>query len=462
MRKKLIMLALPMALLLTQVQPVKAEDFAGNEDYYKNLCAQPQQSAADVQTCVNYKNYLIGKSNDLSNEIASLDQKLAGVKGNMDGLMAIISEIDTKLAGIESNIATTEALIVTIQDNIVTLQTTIVNKEEDIEARDALVKTRMQSEQVNVGINQYIDFIMGAEDLMSLIRIVEGLSVITEYDQDLINTLAEERKQLQLDKEEQVRLEQEAEDQKVELEKSKANAEALRTQQEVALAQYQSEEADLIATKRTMEVDSNTLANNITHVNPELVKDPDDDNGGGSSGGGGTTGSFLWPVANSYLNEGTWYYRSGYLHLGADFAAGIGNNIYAPSDGYILATYNGCSNGYTSCGYVAGTGNMVHMLTRMNGTTYAMSFFHQTPGGPQVSAGDYVSAGQVIGKVGNSGWSEGAHTHIEVFNLGDISFSEATRRFQNGYYGYSGDISWGSGWNTPAYGTRIKPESVFY
>lgn len=460
MRKKLILMALPVVMLLTQVQPVRAEDFAGNEDYYRNLCAKPQESAADVQTCVNYKNYLIGKSDDLSNDIASLDQKLASLKGNMDGLMAVISDIDNKLASIETDIVSSEALINTIQENVITLQDTIVEKEEDIEERDALVKTRMQNEQVNIGINQYIDFIMGAEDLMSLVRIVEGLSVITEYDQDLIKTLAEEREQLKLDKEEQIRLEQEAEDQKAELEKSKQNQQALKAQQEVALAQFQGEQTELIATKRSMQVDSDTLANNITHVNPELVQEPEDnpDTGGG---GGGTTGGFLWPVGNSYLNEGTWYYRSGYVHLGADFAAGIGNSIYAPSDGYILATYNGCSNGYSSCGYVLGTGNMVHMLTKMDGVTYAMSFFHQTPGGPQVSAGQYVSAGQLIGLVGNSGWSEGPHTHIEVFRLGEISWSEATRRFQSGYYGYPGDISWGSGWSSPGSGTRIKPESVF-
>lgn len=467
MRKKLFMLILPASLLLSQMQMIQAEDFAGNEDYYNNLCAQPQETSADVQTCANYKAYLVSKSDALSNEIASLNDKLSNVQGNMDSLLSVISEIDTKLTSIETEIASSEALIATIQTNITNLQTDIQEKEEDIQERDELVKTRMQNEQVNIGINQYIDFIMGAEDLMSLIRIVEGLNVITTYDQELIATLAEEREQLKLDKEEQIRLEQEAEDQRQMLETNKQNQQVLKSHQETALAQYQSEEAQLIATKRTMEVSSDVLANNITHVNPELIQEPDptppSDGGNGDSGnsGSGITGGFLWPVNNSYISAGTWAYPSGYTHLGMDLAAGIGNYIIAPSDGYVLATYNGCGNGYTSCGYVAGTGNMVHMLTKMNGKTYAMSFFHQNPGGPQVSAGQYVSAGQVIGIVGNSGWSEGPHCHVEVFDLGDISWSEATRRFQSGYYGYSGDISWGSGWSTPGAGNRIRPESVF-
>ena len=74
-------------------------------------------------------------------------------------------------------------------------------------------------------------------------------------------------------------------------------------------------------------------------------------------------------------------------------------------------------------------------------TLYAVSFCHlsQTI---YVSAGQSVSQGQAIALSGNSGNSSGPHTHVEVYNLGSMSVSDAVARFSAG-----ADFAWGTGWS---------------
>jgi murein DD-endopeptidase MepM/ murein hydrolase activator NlpD len=45
---------------------------------------------------------------------------------------------------------------------------------------------------------------------------------------------------------------------------------------------------------------------------------------------------------------------------------------------------------------------------------YYSLYLHLKKGSVRVKKGDRISAGTVIGEVGNSGWSTGAHLHVEV------------------------------------------------
>lgn len=91
------------------------------------------------------------------------------------------------------------------------------------------------------------------------------------------------------------------------------------------------------------------------------------------------------------------YWSSGY-HTGLDFSASIGTPIRAVANGTI-----------TSVGYDGAYGNKT-VLTLEDGTE--IWFCHQTS--YDVSVGDTVVGGQVIGSVGSTGNSTGPHLHLEV------------------------------------------------
>lgn len=94
--------------------------------------------------------------------------------------------------------------------------------------------------------------------------------------------------------------------------------------------------------------------------------------------------------------QGYYYYRR---HSGVDLASGIGSHIYAAGDGRVVG------KGYSTTGY----GNFIK-VDHGNG----ISTFYAHLNGFNVSLGDYVSKGQVIGYMGSTGNSSGSHLHYEI------------------------------------------------
>jgi murein DD-endopeptidase MepM/ murein hydrolase activator NlpD len=89
-------------------------------------------------------------------------------------------------------------------------------------------------------------------------------------------------------------------------------------------------------------------------------------------------------------------------HTGLDFAAGEGTEIRAVASGVV-----------TSVGYDGAYGNKTEVRLA-DGTV--LWFCHQS--GTEVSAGERVAAGQLIGYVGSTGNVTGPHLHLEVHPAG--------------------------------------------
>ncbi len=108
------------------------------------------------------------------------------------------------------------------------------------------------------------------------------------------------------------------------------------------------------------------------------------------------SGSMIWPINGTFSSP--FGMRWGRLHAGIDISAPEGTPIRAADSGrVVLAAWTGGYGNYTC---VSHSGTL--------STCYA----HQSRYG--TSAGASVSKGQVIGFVGNTGHSFGAHLHFEV------------------------------------------------
>lgn len=88
------------------------------------------------------------------------------------------------------------------------------------------------------------------------------------------------------------------------------------------------------------------------------------------------------------------------MHKGVDFAAGWGTPIVAAGDGVIeLSARNG------------GYGNYVRIR---HNSTYSTAYAHLSKYGRGIRKGKRVKQGQIIGYVGATGLTKGAHLHYEV------------------------------------------------
>ncbi|MES2323940.1 MAG: peptidoglycan DD-metalloendopeptidase family protein [Pseudomonadota bacterium] len=86
-------------------------------------------------------------------------------------------------------------------------------------------------------------------------------------------------------------------------------------------------------------------------------------------------------------------------HKGVDFAAALGTPIRASGDGVV--DFAGVQGGY---------GNFVLIK---HWADYTTAYAHMSRFAPGIRRGSKVTQGQVIGYVGSTGWSTGAHLHYE-------------------------------------------------
>lgn len=119
--------------------------------------------------------------------------------------------------------------------------------------------------------------------------------------------------------------------------------------------------------------------------------------GAAPQGAGRGLGRLVWPAAGT-ITQGFYGY-----HRAIDIGSYIGNPVRAADSGYVAVA------GWSNVGY----GNYI-VLDHGNGTqtlyAHLSRFF--------VNAGDSVGQGTVIGHVGSTGISTGAHLHFEVIRGG--------------------------------------------
>lgn len=112
------------------------------------------------------------------------------------------------------------------------------------------------------------------------------------------------------------------------------------------------------------------------------------------------SGEFGWPVDGGYISD---HFGGARNHKGLDIAADGGTDIYAAADGEVVsAGWN--TGGY---GYFVQLGHTDEYQTVYGHMSMVL-----------VDEGQYVSRGQLIGKVGTTGDSTGNHCHFEVRHHG--------------------------------------------
>ncbi|WP_295645402.1 murein hydrolase activator EnvC [uncultured Holdemanella sp.] len=421
---------LSLTLACSLVMPVSAEDYSNTEAWYAK-CSQAQTSESGIKACQGFQEYQKNRRQDLQKNIESYNSSIASLQNDTSKMEKLAKEQKDLVANLQTQISEKEKSIELIEKNIEELDDKIEAKESEIEAWNDQIETRMKNEQTTIGTNMIIDLIMGSDSLSDMLRRISGVERITEDDQSQIKKLNKLKKELVLQQDEQKRLDKDAKNQKTELESQKQQATELEESYNTLVEQYQKQIAQLEAEKRSAQVDMNSIRDFVISTN--------------FSGSIESVSGFVFPVQGGSKSAGTWAYPGGGLHLGLDWAAPIGTVVVAPASGVILyaAAPVGSNTGYLGnwSGYPAGGGNTIEMLCNVNGTLYAISFAHLSQN-IYVSAGQSVSQGQTIALSGNSGNSSGAHTHVEVYNLGSMSVSDAVARFSSG-----ADFAWGTGWS---------------
>ena len=360
-------------------------------------------------------------SNDIDKEEETLNSYIDAAANVFEQISLYDKQIESLNQEIEAKNKEIEAKNKEIEAKLVEIQ----QKEEEHEKSNEKFKERLSAMYISSGSNSFLNALFGSSSFSDMLTQTQVLKNISKADKELMEKLLAQKKELE-------QMKADLEVQKSDIEKAKAQIEskkseveevkAVQVEKQKELESLQQKSKEIIAAKEAQQSqlqnqsedlmgDEAIIRDLIAKAEAEANKpQPPTDGGstgGDSSSGGGSTSpeipnsnGWLWPVGGyNWVSQG---YHSG--HTAIDIAAAQGTDIYASRAGTVIfAGYGSASNGFNRYGNVI-------LLRHDNGyyTLYAHCHYLN------VSTGQTVSQGQVIGGVGNTGESFGNHLHFEV------------------------------------------------
>lgn len=331
---------------------------------------------------------------DLENELDDVNNQIDQKQDLLDSNNAHISELSREIANLENRINDAQIKIDKLTESINDTKAKIVQKIAELEKKEAEVNT--QDEALNArlramykkGNSGMLSVILNSTSITDLLTNIEMSKKIYAADSDLLYKLKVEYDVIYRAKLELSDLKESLESQQAEMETTKA---ALAYDQQVAAEKR----AAVLADNKEIKAQMDALQAQADALVEEIRRLQGD--------GDYTGGGMCWPSeVSSHVTSpfGTRYIFGGYsFHSGIDIGAWWGSNILAANSGQVIWV------GWDPNGY----GNYV-MIDHGGGVVTLYAHASQI----LVSIGEYVGRGQVIGKVGSTGLSTGAHIHFEI------------------------------------------------
>lgn len=347
------------------------------------LTVWPMTARADTQSQLN----------EVRQQIQQHKKTLNEIRGQERGITGEINQIAKNIIVVEQEIQRLEGRIQKLTQAI------IVNEAElrELEAKLAEQMGIMSERLVFIyehGDTTYLEVVLAATDMKEFLTNYEFMSNIVDQDKATIQKIAEQKAEVERRRAQLVA-------QEAELQRARANQEqqraALAAQQEAKKTALHKVENDRQAQEQALnelEATSRQLESVIRQAQASNASSSNPPKGSGQLG---------WPCDARNITSpfGMRYHpilKKNKLHTGTDFGASNGSNIYAADNGVVI-----------SSGWMGGYGKAVIVD---HGKGISTLYAHQSS--ILVSNGQTVNKGQVIGKVGSTGWSTGAHLHFEV------------------------------------------------
>lgn len=407
MKNRLKIITAIMLTLIFCMQPV-CNVQATEESNLSEAQQEKKTLENDLQKAKELIDSLKGSKEDIQSEVEKLDKQLNEISGK-------VKELESRLSKKRQEIADTESAL---------------NKAKEQEKKQYRnMKKRIQFMYEN-GQTSYVEMLLSADSFTDFLNAVEYITQISQYDRKMLKeyqnmqvTIADTQKTQETDYASLQSLQAKVQEEKqavAALESAKKGelndvADDLTDAQTVAKAyeaeiQAQNEVIAQIqaAQKRAAEqqaaqqqaqaAEENQGATDAAGENQNTAQNTT------PSGNGQSTGSMMWPCPSSKRVTSDYGPRTSPTngassnHKGIDIGAAYGADIVAADGGTVLvATYSSSGGNYVIIDHGGGLCTVYMHASSLT-----------------VSAGQTVSKGQVIAKVGSTGISTGNHLHFGV------------------------------------------------
>ncbi len=342
------------------------------EDQLASIQAKKKEALSVLAQIEDQQNYTYSEMERLDEVIGYNNQLKNLAEGQLDTILKQIEEKEENIKNTEEKLAQQEQAFL-----------------------DRMVQNYMEED------TDYIELILGAENLLDFLTRFERVKAVLEYDREIMANLKESKAALENEKKNLAKAKETQLDRVTTLENAISENNAIY-QTKLAyidrLNANQSEWSEAYAYNSQLE---QKLNKELEEYLAELQRKSQAAYVGGDIG---------WP-----LELGTYYYVSSEqgwrnlwgvqdYHLGIDLACAAGTNIRASNAGTVLKSeYHYSYGNYVLIDHGGGIATLyAHMSERL------------------VAAGQTVTAGQLIGYCGLTGNTSGYHLHFEVRKNGEV------------------------------------------
>jgi murein DD-endopeptidase MepM/ murein hydrolase activator NlpD len=341
-----------------------------------------------------YADQLDDTQQELQNVNRALNQQqqqLNQTQKAEQGVIAQMAVLEKEIKDAEDDLSETTVKIDVLKIKITEVQEDIEIKQHAIAEKSKQLGDRLVYifEDGNVS---YLEILFSSNDFSDFLTRYEMLSVIVSNDKELINTIKKERAELEMTKGDLEVSSKELEQVFTTQQNLKNDLEFRQNEKQKMLQTIQNEKAKYQEAIDELESNSYKLEQMIRSIQVQ--------SGGGRAG----TGVYTWPLPGYSTITSPFGMRFHpilqvrKLHTGVDIAAPSGANIVAADDGTVI--------------FSASNGGYGQTIIIDHGKNMSTLYAHQSVLIAKV--GDEVTKGQIIGKVGTTGWSTGPHLHFEV------------------------------------------------
>lgn len=356
-------------------------------------------------------------------DVDSAKGKISSIEEEKKKTEQAIKELETLKADTETYVRKLDSQLETLNVEVNRLEGNIRDKEKTIE--ETAVKLdeagKVEKKQYEAmkkrikymyekGDSSYLDILLQSKSMSELLNRAEYISKISEYDRNMLDQyaavkdgIADDKAQLEKEKAELVVLQEQT--------TSKKNSvETLVNEKSAELKKVNSQIGTKTAQVEAYEKDIKAQEDKIKQIEAEIKRQEEEARKKAEAAGQKyntvSIGNikFIWPCpSSSRITSGFGGRESptegaSSNHQGIDIGAPTGSNIVAAADGTVtISTYS-----YSAGNYI--------MLNHGGGISTVYMHCSQL----LVSAGDTVKQGQVIAKVGSTGYSTGPHLHFGV------------------------------------------------
>ncbi len=307
---------------------------------------------------------------------------------------------DQEVAKIEENIKNIQSQISSLESEMSTLEDEIARSNQEIEQKSQESKELFQYLQISEGENAYMEYIFGATDITDMVYRMAIVEQLTEYNNQVMEELAQlvEQNKTRKDELDKKQVELESLTEELESEQDRINADSQAIREAMPSVEQQLKEA-----KENLEY-YQSLGCGATEDIVSCQVRYDRAHASSSSGSGSnmilppSVSGFYRPMESGYVTQN--WMNAG--HLGMDMSNTDKTiEIHPIATGVVFKKY------YDNAGAL-----VLKIRHNVNGTYLYSTYAHLSAW--YVNEGDLVTPDTVIGRMGNTGYSFGAHLHLEI------------------------------------------------